>query len=811
MNPKEIEQVKRFNVRKVAVLGAGVMGAQIAAHLVNNKVPVLLFDLPAQQGPKNGIVTKAIDGLKKLKPSPLGVAEDAALIGQANYDEHLDQLAGCDLVIEAIAERMDWKLELYRKIAPHVAPHAILASNTSGLSITKLSEAIPEAMRARFCGIHFFNPPRYMALVELIPTPGTQPEVLDQLESFVTRTLGKNVVRAKDTPNFIANRVGIAGLLATMLEAKKAGLSYDVVDDLTGKKLGRASSGTFRTADVVGLDTMAHVIKTLQDTLSADTDPFYASFATPADLSALLAAGALGQKTGAGFYKKVGKEIQRFDAAANGGSGGYVPAGGKADAIVERMLKKPAPERLKLLRESSNPQAQFLWALLRNSFHYAAVHLDTIADNARDVDFAMRWGFGVKQGPFELWQQAGWKQVAQWVKADIDAGKALCKTPLPDWVFEAPVADQGVHTAAGSWSPTHKKYLPLSSLPVYRRQPLRENVDGGGAADAATAGKTLHEDDSMRLWTLDDEVLIASIKTKVHAIGPGVIEGLLKGIALAEADYQGLVIWSGDDPFSYGADLQAMLPTFMKGGAKAIAVEEKKLQDAMLAIRYANVPTVAAVRGMALGGGCELALHCAKRVVAMEAYFGLVEVGVGLIPGGGGLAYIARRAAEMAAAGGANLEPFAFIREGFTAAAMAKVGTSALESRKLGYVLDDDIVVPHKDELLHVAIAQAKAMAETGWRPPQRRLFAVAGRSAASTIKGQLVNMRDGGFISAHDFHIAGLIADVVCGGDVDAGSLVNEEYLMALERKHFCALLEHPKTQERIMGMMQTGKPVRN
>ena len=794
----------KFNVRKVAVLGAGVMGAQIAAHLVNCKVPVLLFDLPAKEGPKSGIAIKAIDNLKKLKPAPLGVADDAALIQPANYDEDLALLAGCDLVIEAIAERMDWKLDLYRKIAPQVAPHAILASNTSGLSITKLSEAIPEEMRARFCGIHFFNPPRYMALVELIPTPSTLPQVLDQLETFVTSTLGKNVVRAKDTPNFIANRVGIAGMLATMLEAKKASLSYDVVDDLTGKKLGRASSGTFRTADVVGLDTMAHVIKTLQDTLSAETDPFYGSFATPDDLTQLLAAGALGQKTGAGFYKKVGKDIQRFDAASKG----YVAAGGKADAIVDRILKKPAAERLKLLRESSNPQAQFLWALHRNSFHYAAVHLATIADSARDVDFAMRWGFGVKQGPFELWQQAGWKQVAEWVKADIDAGKALSSAPLPDWVFDG---RDGVHTPEGSWSPTQKKVLPLSSLPVYGRQVFRENVLGGGALDPHTAGKTLHEDDSMRLWTLDDEVVIASIKTKVHAIGPGVIEGLAQGIALAEANYKGLVIWSPDDPFSYGADLQAMLPTFMKGGAKAIAPEEKKLQDAMLAIRYANVPTVAAVRGMALGGGCEVAVHCAKRVASMESYIGLVEVGVGLIPGGGGLTYIARRAAEMAAAGGANADLFPFIREGFTAAAMAKVGTSALESRKLGYLLDDDIVVPHKDELLFVAIAQAKAMADTGWRAPARKRFPVAGRSAKATIQGQLVNMRDGGFISAHDFHISSLIADVICGGDVDANSLVNEEYLMALERKHFCALLEHPKTQERIMGMMQTGKPVRN
>ncbi|HJV96846.1 MAG TPA: 3-hydroxyacyl-CoA dehydrogenase family protein, partial [Albitalea sp.] len=350
--------MNRFPVRKVAVLGAGVMGAQIAAHLVNVKVPVVLFDLAAKEGPKNAIVTKAVEGLKKLKPSPLGVPEDAALIQQANYDEHLDLLKECDLIIEAIAERMDWKLALYQKIAPAIAPHAIVASNTSGLSITKLSEVLPEEIKPRFCGIHFFNPPRYMVLVELIPTPTTQPEILDQLEAFVTSAVGKGVVRAKDTPNFVANRVGIAGMLATMKEAETYGLSYDVVDDLTGKKLGRASSGTFRTADVVGLDTMAHVIKTLQDNLA--DDPFFPSYATPAVVTKLIEQGALGQKAGAGFYKKVGKDILRLDPA----KADYVPGGGKADEIVARMLKKPAPERLKLLRESTNPQAQFLWAIL---------------------------------------------------------------------------------------------------------------------------------------------------------------------------------------------------------------------------------------------------------------------------------------------------------------------------------------------------------------------------------------------------------------------------------------------------------------
>ncbi len=799
--------MSRFQVRKVAVLGAGVMGAQIAAHLVNVKVPVVLFDLPAKEGPKNGIVTKAVEGLKKLKPAPLGVADDAVLIQQANYEEHMDVLKECDLIIEAIAERMDWKLDLYKKIAPFVAPHAIVASNTSGLSITKLSEALPEEIKPRFCGIHFFNPPRYMALVELINTPTTQAQVLDDLEAFVTSNLGKGVVHAKDSPNFIANRVGIAGMLATMKEVENFGLTYDVVDDLTGKKLGRASSGTFRTADVVGLDTMAHVIKTLQDTLSLETDPFYESFATPTVLKTLLDMGNLGQKTKAGFFKKVGRDVLRFDLASKE----YVPGGEKADEVYGRMLKKPAGERLKLLRNAEGKQGQFLWAILRNSFHYAAIHLASIADNARDVDFCMRWGFGMQQGPFELWQEAGWLEVAKMVQEDIDAGKALCKAPLPKWVFEGPVAERGgVHQPEGSFNPTTGKFVAPRSLPVYARQHFPESVLGANAPSATTAGKTLFEDESIRLWTLDDEVVIASIKTKMHAIGPGVVEGLLTGLDMAEKDYKGLVVWSPDDMFSAGADLQSMLPAFMIGGAAAIDGAELEMQQAMLKLRYSNVPVVSAVRGLALGGGCELAVYSSRRVVAMESYIGLVEVGVGLVPGAGGLTYIARRAAEnMALSTSKDLLPF--LTEGFTCAAMAKVGTSALESRKLGYLLDSDVIVPHKDELLFVAINEAKALSAGGYRAPHKRQFPVAGRSGIATITAQLVNMRDGGFISAHDFHIGKLIAEVVCGGQVDAGTLVTEEYLMALERKAFTSLLTNAKTQERIMGMMSTGKPVRN
>ncbi|NLD67384.1 MAG: 3-hydroxyacyl-CoA dehydrogenase/enoyl-CoA hydratase family protein [Limnobacter sp.] len=802
--------MSKFIVRKAAVLGAGVMGAQIAAHLVNAKVETVLFDLPANEGARSGIAIRAIEGLKKLNPAPLGHPGLAAHIRPANYDDDLERLRDCDLVIEAIAERLDWKHELYRKVAPFVAPHAILASNTSGLSIGRLAEGVDEALRARFCGVHFFNPPRYLPLVELIAAPATEPEVLDRLETFLTSTLGKHCIRARDTPNFIANRVGIWGILATVREAERFGLGFDVVDDLTGTRLGRAKSGTFRTADIVGLDTVGHVMKTMQENLR--DDPFHPLYETPAVFATLIGRGALGQKTGAGFYRKDGKTIQRFDPVSDS----YVPSGAKADETVARILKKKTwAERLALLRDSKNPQAQFVWALLRDNFHYAACKLGEIADNARDLDLAMRFGFGVSEGPFEIWQQAGWEQVASWVRDDIDQGLALSKEPLPGWVFEGPVAERGgVHQPQGSWSAARGVFVPRAEHPVYRRQLFRPSVAGEHAPDPATAGNTVFEDESIRLWTLDErdmhDVLIATIRTKVHAIGPGVVAGLVRAVEIAERDYCALVVWSPDDPFSYGADLQAMLPVFMSGGPKAIEAEERKLQQAMLRLRRAQVPTVAAVSGMALGGGCELGIHCARRVAALESYIGLVEVGVGLIPGAGGLAYGARRAAEeQAAAPDAYL--LDFLKKYVLAAATAQVSRSALEAQAAGWLLPSDPIVFNRSELLHVALREAKAMSEAGWRPPLAAPFRAAGRDVAATITAQLVNMRDGGLITAHDFHLGRTIAEVMCGGDIEAGSMVDEEWIMALERKAFVGLLQHPKTQERAMGMMQTGKPVRN
>ncbi|WP_035055200.1 3-hydroxyacyl-CoA dehydrogenase/enoyl-CoA hydratase family protein [Andreprevotia chitinilytica] len=784
-------------IRRVAVLGAGVMGAQIAAHLVNAGIETVLFDLPAKEGDANGIVLKAVDNLKKLKPAPLMSAMRAELIQAANYGADLELLKSCDLVIEAIAERLDWKLDLYAKIAPHLAQHAILATNTSGLSIQKLADGVPAELKTRFCGIHFFNPPRYMYLVELIPTAGTEAAELDSLESFLVTRLGKGVVRAKDTPNFIANRIGVFSMLATIHHAEQFGIRFDVVDDLTGPRMGRPKSATFRTADVVGLDTFAHVVKTMTDNLP--NDPWHAYYTSPAWLSALIEKGALGQKTKGGIYKKEGRDIFVLDPKA----GDYVASGQKGSDDVKAILKIEDPAaKIKALRESQHPEAQFLWACLRDVWHYVATLLDGIAESARDIDFAIRWGFGWKQGPFELWQAAGWKAVAEAINADIAAGKAMAKTPLPAWVAQR----DGVHAPAGSYSAAQNKLIGRSTLPVYGRQLYPPQLVGDAEPNY---GETVFENDGVRMWLrAGDDVPVLSFKTKAHCVGASVLAGVQEAIKIAEARFQGLVIWHPEAPFSVGADLASMGPAFMTGDFGAIENMVAEFQNTSMAIKYARVPVVGAAQGYAFGGGCEFLMHCARVVAAVETYIGLVEVGVGLLPAGGGCKEFALRASREAKGG----DILAVLKDYYMAMAMAKVGTSAEEGQQIGYLKESDVVIFNPNELLFVAQAQVRALAATGYRPPVKpKAFPVAGRTGAATIRGQLLNMLEGGFISKYDYHIGVQIADVVTGGDVDAGAMVNEEWILRLERERFMGLLKKGKTQERIMYMLENNKPLRN
>ena len=784
------------HIRQVAVLGAGVMGAQIAAHLANAGIKTVLFDLPAKEGDANGIAVKAIANLKKMRPSPLASAMRADHIEPANYGSDLEKLKDCDLIIEAIAERLDWKLDLYAKIAPFVAPHAILASNTSGLSINSLAGGVPEELRSRFCGIHFFNPPRYMYLVELIADSRTDPAMMDALESFLATRMGKGVVRAKDTPNFVANRIGVFSMLATIYHAERLGIRFDVVDDLTGPRLGRPKSATFRTADVVGLDTFAHVVKTMTEQLAAD--PWHKYFTVPAWMQKLIENGALGQKTKAGVFKKMGRDVMMFDPA----TGDYIAGGQKGSDEVKALLKISDPAaRFKALRESAHPEAQFLWSCMRDVWHYISYHLDTIADNARDVDFAIRWGFGWNQGPFEQWQAAGWKDIAAAIAADAAAGQSMCDVSLPAWVADR----DAVHTPEGSFSAADNALKQRSDLPVYKRQLYPPTLVG----DAAPVyGETIFENDGVRMWVQPGEdVAVLSFKTKAHCIGPEVLAGVNQAISIAEERFAGLVVWHPEAPFSVGADLMSMGPAFMSGDYASIENMVSEFQKASMRLKYAAVPVVGAAQGYAFGGGCEFLMHCSRVVACLETYIGLVEVGVGLLPAGGGCKEFALRASQEAKG-----DIVAALKDYYLSVAMAKVGTSAEEGQQIGYLRSSDIIVFNANELLYVAKAQVRAMSESGYKAPVKpKAFPVAGRAGAATIKGQLINMFEGGFISKHDYLIAGHIAEIMTGGDVDAGTLVNEEWILKLERERFMALLKTGKTQERIMYMLENNKPLRN
>jgi 3-hydroxyacyl-CoA dehydrogenase len=794
--------VSNFIIRKVAVLGAGVMGAQIAAHCANAEVPVVLFDLPAKEGDPNGIVKRALDGLKKLEPSPLATADRVQYIEAANYEQHIAKLAECDLIIEAIAEKMEWKLDLYAKVAPHIRPDAIFATNTSGLSINKLAEGCPDSLRPRFCGVHFFNPPRYMSLVELIPCKGTDAALLDNLEQFLTTTLGKSVVRALDTPNFVANRVGVFSILAVMHHTQRMGLGFDEVDALTGPLIGRPKSATYRTADVVGLDTMSHVIKTMTDNLP--NDPWAQYYATPAWLAALIGKGALGQKTRAGIFKKDGKAIKVLDLASQD----YRDSTGKAaDEVVAILKNKNPAEKFAQLRASNHPQAQFLWAIFRDVFHYVAHHLGDIANNARDIDFAMRWGFGWSNGPFETWQAAGWKVIADAVAADIADGKTMASTPLPAWVFER----DGVHEAAGSYSASQKTIQGRSQLSVYQRQLFPERVFG----EVEERGTTIWENEGVRMWTTDDadgkRVPVLSFKSKMCAVGAEVLEGVQEAIKRAESEYSGLVIWQPKPPFSVGANLQQIKPVLEAGDFVALEKVVANFQATSMAIKYAKVPVITAVAGMALGGGCEFVMHSPRAVLALESYVGLVEAGVGLIPAGGGCKEFAIRAAFGAARTATN-DPMNFLQSVFTAIAMANVSKSAKNAKEIGYVKQDDLVVFNPAEVLYVARKNALSMYESAYRPALSPAgIPVAGRNGIATLEMMLVNMLEGGMISKHDYKVARAAAVALCGGEVESGTLVSEKWLLDVERAQFVDLLKTTETQQRIAHMLETGKPLRN
>ena len=782
-------------IQKVAVLGAGVMGAQIAAHCVNAGIETRLFDLTSPEGSHNAIVNKAIANLAKLKPTPLATAQTAGLLMACNYDDDLSELSHCDLIIEVIAERLDWKEALYQRISPFLTEKSILVSNTSGLSIQTLSSVLPEKHRSRFCGIHFFNPPRYMHLAELIPTDQTSPVLLDNLETWLTSRLGKGVVRAKDTPNFIANRIGVFSLLATLHHAQEMKLGLDDVDALTGALLGRPKSATFRTMDVVGLDTMQHVVATMQKELT--TDPWHTYFKLPDWLVGLIRDGYLGQKTGQGIYRKTGKTIEVYDVE----TGSYRISKGVIDEEVVAIMKLPdARLRMEKLRACKHPQARFLSACFNDLFQYCSFHLNSIAHTVRDVDLALRWGFGWEQGPFETWQLAGISETLHAIESAIENNTAMSQAELPAWLLKA----DAFYNETGALSPLTGNFEPSSALPVYQKQFFPERT----LCQPLLSTKTLFENDGVRLWILKDDVAVVNFKTKSNTIGQSVLDGFHEAITIAEQKCQGLILHQHDAAnFSSGADLRGVAQLIHANKMTELEAMVRQFQQLSMRLKYSTIPTVSALRGRALGGGCELMMHSRSVVAAFESYPGLVEVGVGLLPAGGGSKEMAIRAALHANGG----DLFSYIRPFFEQIATAAVASSAPDARRMNYLQATDTWVMHADEVLHAALAKIKAMQAANDSPPLVGRFPVAGREGRARLQAGLLNWLEGGFISEHDYFLSNAVAHVLCGGDVHEGELVDEAWMLRLEIEAFMMLAQTQATQERIRSLLETGKILRN
>ncbi|MGH8744553.1 MAG: enoyl-CoA hydratase-related protein, partial [Burkholderiales bacterium] len=571
-------------------------------------------------------------------------------------------------------------------------------------------------------------------------------------------------------------------------------------------------------------------VNTMRDRLP--DDPWHSYYQVPAWLKTLIDRGALGQKSKSGIYRKIGKDIHVLDPA----KGDYRLSDGAADEGVKEILKnRNYAEKFAQLRANPHPQAQFLWAIFCETFRYCAVHLESIADNARDVDLAIRWGFGWDRGPFETWQAAGWREVTNWINDDVASGKSMAKTFLPAWVMQR----DGVHEPRGSYAPGEKILKPRSALPVYQRQLYPDALLG----EERKYGETVFETDAVRMWHGGDDIAIVSFKSKMHSIGDDVLDGVMEAIDRAEKNFAGLVIWQTEPPFSVGANLSkvggrgeqkpsawgSMLKKFKREAGAIILKAARRLNvaDALMAgkleqverlvaqfqettmmLKYSMIPTVAAVDGLALGGGCEFIMHCDRAAASLESYIGLVEAGVGLLPAGGGCKEFALRSVQDAKGGNS----FPFLQKYFEAIATARMSKSAVQAQEIGYLRACDKIVMNRFELLQVAKAQVQALAESGYRPPLRAAnIPVAGKSAAATFKMAMTNMLEGGFISEHDYLIGSKIAHVLCGGNLEPGNLVDEQWFLDLEREAFIELLATEKTQARIEHTLKTGKPLRN
>ncbi len=793
-------------VERAAVLGAGVMGAAIAAHLANVGIPTLLLDLesdgPDSDGPDSDRTdpnARANAGLKravKSKPASFYERSDAALVTTGNFRDDLGRLAECDWVVEAVIENLAIKRSLYERVAPHLAPHAILSSNTSGLSAAALSDALPPELRSRFLVTHFFNPPRYLKLLELVRGPETSDEVAAFMARFGERVLGKGIVHAKDTPNFIANRVGCFGMFHAMSVMLERGYTVAEVDALTGRALGRPKSATFRTADLVGLDTLAHVAGNLFERL--DHDPHRALFDPPEFMKKMVAAGLLGAKSGAGFFRKVKRDgrsvILQIDPATLEHVETTKPAFG---SLGMARTMDDVHERVRMLVFAKDRAGAFLWETLSATLRYAAECIPEIADTITDVDRAMRWGFGWELGPFELWDTLGFETVCERMRAEGRDLPELAQRVLDSGTGGFYVRDGATHTVFDAATDAHA--------------PVATNPDFVVLADRKAAGSIILESPDANLIDLGDDVACLEFTTKMNTIGPGVIDMIERSLDEVEARWRGLVIGNDGVNFCAGANLLLILNELDDDGFEEVEWMVERFQHATTRLRLSSRPVVIAPRGLTLGGGCEVVLGGDAACAAAETYIGLVEVGAGVIPAGGGCMELVRRIDERVPRGVAA-DLFPFVRAIFETVGMGKVATSAAEGRAMGFLRPDDRVTVNGDLLLHDAKRMVLGLDAAGYTQPQKRSdVRVVGEPGLAALEAGLFNMALGGFITPYEKVIGGKLAWVLCGGRVSASSAVSEDYLLELEREAFMSLCGEVKTQERMEHLLKTGKPLRN
>jgi 3-hydroxyacyl-CoA dehydrogenase len=804
----------RSRIEKVAVLGAGIMGSGIAAHLANAGTPSILLDIvPPELAPedekaglkkddrrfRNKLALKGIESIEKSKPALVYSKRFLRLIEVGNFEDDFDRIKECDWVIEVVVERLDIKQKLFGRVEKAMKRGAIVSSNTSGLSIEGMTEGRSPEFRKNFLVTHFFNPVRYMHLLELVPGKDTDPKVLGDLADFGAFLLGKGIVRAKDTPNFVANRIGVFGIMATIHAMIEMGYKIDEVDAITGPPMGRPKSASFGTLDLVGLDTFVHVVNTLKDGCPEDEGRW--AFKIPELVTQMVAKGALGRKSKAGFFKVEKKDFGKKDILVlDCATGQYVPQA-KTDIPSLKKAKglhDPA-QRIRSVAYAGDRAGAFAWRTLRDTLAYSAQRLGEIADTLVDIDSGMKWGFNWELGPFEVWDALGVEeaaarmekegvQVAPWVREMLGAG-------CPSFYREGAVTRE-------FYDPKKKGHAPIPKPESFiilkdekrRRKPILENP-GASVVDLGdgVACIEFHSAAQPAMNPIDDQI----------------IEVMHKGIAIAERDFLGLVIHHQAAQFCAGANIAMLLEAAKAENWGAIDKLVRDFQGMTLGLRRAKVPAVTAPFGYTFGGGAEITMGGDRVCAHAETYMGLIEFGVGLVPAGGGHLFMLERVLQGIDKPLASNLPF--IQQAFETIAMAKVSTSAEEARDLKFLRPIDRVEISRDLQLHRAKRMAIALHEEGYRPPLPMSFALPGLDGVATLRMILHNMRLTNWVTDHDVKIATHIATILCGGDTTINNPVGEQKILDLEREAFLSLCGEVKTQERIAFMLEKGKPFRN